>query len=106
MEIIADMSKEEEVNRMMDEIIEHFNQLDVIVNNAGLGGNESNASLEEFDAFMTINLRSCYQICLRARPLLEKSKGAIVNVSSICAIKPVCHSIVILNNKIFFSSNI
>ncbi|CAG2183835.1 unnamed protein product, partial [Oppiella nova] len=37
---------------------------------------------------MNTNLRSCYQICLRAYPLLEKSKGVIVNNSSICSLKP------------------
>ncbi|CAG2175835.1 unnamed protein product, partial [Oppiella nova] len=81
LEVISDVANEEEVDRMMDEVIAHFHQLDVVVNNAGLGGGESNASLKEWDAFMNTNLRSCYQICLRAYPLLEKSKGVIINNS-------------------------
>jgi len=93
LEVISDVANEEEVDRMMDEVIAHFHQLDVVVNNAGLGGGESNASLKEWDAFMNTNLRSCYQISLRAYPLLEKSKGVIINNSSICSLKPFNHSV-------------
>lgn len=88
---MADVKIESEVDRMMDEVIAHFNQIDVVVNNAGLGGGESNASLKEWDNFMNTNLRSVYQICLRAAPFLEKSKGVVINNSSICSLKPVSH---------------
>ncbi|XP_054155742.1 3-oxoacyl-[acyl-carrier-protein] reductase FabG-like [Oppia nitens] len=96
LELVADVANEQEVDKMMDTIIGHYdNQLDVVVNNAGKGGGESNASLAEFDQFMTINLRSCYQICLRAYPLLTRSPtgGVIINNSSICSLKPFPHSL-------------
>jgi NAD(P)-dependent dehydrogenase (short-subunit alcohol dehydrogenase family) len=91
LEVIADVGKEEDVNKLMDAVIGHFNQLDIVVNNAGRGGGSDHESLEEFDEFIEINLRSIYHICLRALPLLEKSKGVIINNSSVCSLKPVRH---------------
>jgi NAD(P)-dependent dehydrogenase (short-subunit alcohol dehydrogenase family) len=89
LEVIADVGKEEDVNKLMDAVIEHYNQLDIVVNNAGRGGGSDHESLEEFDEFIETDLRSIYHICLRALPLLEKSKGVIINNSSVCSLKPV-----------------
>lgn len=92
LEVIADVGKEEDVNKLMDAVIGHYNQLDIVVNNAGRGGGNDHETLEEFDEFIETNLRSIYHICLRALPLLEKSKGVIINNSSLCSLKPVRHS--------------
>jgi len=54
-----------------------------------MGGGNDHESLEEYDEFMQKDLRSIYHICFRSLPLLEKSKGVIVNNSSICGLKPV-----------------
>jgi len=86
---VADMGKEEDIDRLIDTVISHFGQLDVLVNNAGKGGGHDNESLAEFDDYIRIDLRSVYQLCTRALPFLEKTKGAIVNNSSINALKPV-----------------
>jgi len=82
------VSKEQDVDRLMDTVVEHFGQLDVLVNNAGKGGGRADESLQELDTFYCTNLRSVYQLCLRAKPLLQKTKGAIVNISSINGLKP------------------
>jgi NAD(P)-dependent dehydrogenase (short-subunit alcohol dehydrogenase family) len=76
----------------MKSVIDHYGQLDILVNNAGVSNItslEMPNALKDFDMLMNINLRSAYQLCCLALPYLEKTKGAIVNNSSICGIKPV-----------------
>ncbi|XP_033639514.1 3-oxoacyl-[acyl-carrier-protein] reductase FabG-like [Asterias rubens] len=86
--IIADMAKEEEVQRIMDSTIQQFGQLDVLVNNAGMGGVKSLADddiLTIYDTVIKVNVRSMLQLTQLAVPYLTKTKGSVVNNSSVCA---------------------
>lgn len=85
---MADISQEEDVDRLLQTVIQHYGQLNVLVNNAGQGG--WTESLQDFDQFINTNLRSVYQLSHLALPHLEKTRGVIVNNSSICGLKPVC----------------
>ncbi|KAK9693370.1 hypothetical protein QE152_g34243 [Popillia japonica] len=87
--IIADMTKESDVESIIKKTIEHFGRLDVLVNNAGVietGGIE-NTSLEQYDRIFNTNVRSVYHLTMLAVPHLEKAKGNIVNVSSVTGIR-------------------
>lgn len=81
--IVADVSVDAE--RIIKETIEYYGQLDVLVNNAGIGGPATleQGSLEHFDLLMNTNARSVYHLSMLALPHLIKTKGNIVNVSSI-----------------------
>lgn len=59
--------------------------LDVLVNAAGilLTGSAASTGLDLWDRTMDINLRAVYDLCRLATPLLQDSKGSIVNVSSV-----------------------
>ncbi len=89
MTVVGDVGKEEDNDRLIDSVISHYGRLDVLVNNAAKGGGKEYETLEEFDEYIRLDLRSVYQLCIRSLPYLEKTKGAIVNISSINAIKPV-----------------
>lgn len=83
LEIAGDVSKD--AKRMIDETIAHFGQLDVLVNNAGIFGADSVIEFDEqrFDRIMNINVRSMIVLTNLAVPHLEKSKGNVINISSI-----------------------
>jgi len=89
LQIIANLAKENDVKRIIEDTIKKFNKLDVLVNNAGIGIYDSieNAKLKDFDEVMNINVRAVYLLTMCATPHLIKSKGNIVNVSSLVGIR-------------------
>lgn len=89
LQIIADLTNETDVKRIIDETIAKYGQLDVLVNNAGIiaTGTIENTSLEQYDTVMNTNVRSIYQLTMLAVPYLIKSQGNIVNVSSVNGIR-------------------
>merc|ERR1711894_577559 len=50
-------------------------------------GNIENTTLEQYDRVMNVNVRSIYQLTMLATPELIKTKGNIVNVSSVNGIR-------------------
>jgi NAD(P)-dependent dehydrogenase (short-subunit alcohol dehydrogenase family) len=62
--------------------------IDIIVNNAGVasGGFFSELSLEDWDWQIAINLMGVVKGCKAFLPLLEKSKGKIINIASMAAL--------------------
>ncbi|KAG6441440.1 L-xylulose reductase-like isoform X2 [Manduca sexta] len=87
--IVADINKESDIENIIKEIVDNFNQLDVLVNNAGImqSGSIENTSLQQYDEVMTTNVRGPYYLTMLATPHLVKSKGNIVNVSSVCGLR-------------------
>ncbi|XP_065837563.1 3-oxoacyl-[acyl-carrier-protein] reductase FabG-like [Oscarella lobularis] len=83
--IVGDLAKEEDVKRVFDATINHYKEIDVLVNNAGILtlGSIETTPLEDFDRVMNINVRAMFQLTQLAVPYLVKSKGAVVNVSSV-----------------------
>lgn len=71
-------------------IVEHFSKLDVLINCAGVvvRQNITNIETAEFDRVMYTNLRSVVCLTKEAIPFLEKTKGNIVNVSSVVGALP------------------
>jgi len=64
--------------------------LDVLVNNAGVGGagkSIEDATVDDWDRILNINLRGTYFCISHAVPALRKSKGNIVNIASILGLQ-------------------
>ncbi|XP_034827788.1 3-oxoacyl-[acyl-carrier-protein] reductase FabG-like [Maniola hyperantus] len=84
--IKADITNKGEPERIVKETIEAFGAVDVLVNNAGLVRLakilDSNI-LEAYDLVMNTNLRAQIHLTHLVGPSLIKSKGNIINISSI-----------------------
>ncbi|XP_047990344.1 3-oxoacyl-[acyl-carrier-protein] reductase FabG-like [Leguminivora glycinivorella] len=87
--ISADLTKESDIESIVKKTIDHFGQIDVLVNNAGIieTGTIENTSLAQYDRLMNTNVRSLYYLTMLAVPHLLKTKGNIVNVSSVNGIR-------------------
>ena len=85
--IKTDVSKFSEVKNAIEKIIQHYKRIDIVSNNAGIQRYGTVESTEEndWDNVMNINLKSVYNVCRSAIPYLKKTKGSIVNMTSVQA---------------------
>ncbi len=83
----ADFSQVTPLQAMAGEVVNFLGGLDVLVNSAGITMNRpmGQTTVEQFDALYAVNVRAPYFLCQALLPELEKSRGVIVNISSIHA---------------------
>lgn len=82
----ADICKQEDVDRMVEETERALGPIDLVVNNAGLVRDRSITKLseEDWDVVLDTNLRGTFHVCKAVVPgLKERKSGRIVNISSI-----------------------
>jgi NAD(P)-dependent dehydrogenase (short-subunit alcohol dehydrogenase family) len=85
--VAADMSKAEDIERLVETAIDEFGTVDILVNNAAVWPMEESmldASLDDWDTTMDVNVRSqFYAAQLVARHMKnEDVSGSIINISS------------------------
>jgi NAD(P)-dependent dehydrogenase (short-subunit alcohol dehydrogenase family) len=87
----ADVSKEQDAIRLVEETIKNFGKIDILFNNAGIviGGRIDNTSVQDWDKTMAVNVRGIYLVSKFAIKYLKETKGTIVNNSSSVAFKGV-----------------
>lgn len=86
----ADLCVDSEVKNIIEMTINKFGRIDVLVNNAGAGAVAGlTDGINNFDHMISTNLRSVYLLTSLAAPHLIKTKGNVVNVSSIAAMKAI-----------------
>ncbi|RXG69410.1 putative oxidoreductase [Armadillidium vulgare] len=87
--IEADLSKDEDSKKVVDETIQKFGKLDVLVNSAGciVNGSVQSITMEDYDRQMLINVRSPLLMTKLCLPHLLKTKGNIVNISSVTGLR-------------------
>ncbi|GAN33409.1 MAG: SDR family oxidoreductase [Candidatus Brocadia sp. AMX2] len=83
--IVADVTRQEEVTRMVEKVLSELKTIDILVNNVGtyVFGRCLESSLEDWHKMLEINLTSTY-LCSKTvgQHLVEKQQGKIINVSS------------------------
>ncbi|MGN6530357.1 MAG: SDR family oxidoreductase [Ginsengibacter sp.] len=82
--VVAEVTKPEECENVIKKIVEKYNRIDGLVNNAGVndGVGLENGNYEDFIASLHKNLVHYYLMAHYALPYLIKSKGSIVNIGS------------------------
>ena len=87
--IKCDISKEEEVENMINEITDTFGGIDILVNNASVSRDSLllDKNIKEFKRVLDVNLIGTY-LCSKyvGKVMLEKKRGKIINISSTNAI--------------------
>ena len=81
--IAVDLRKEVEVKNAFS----FLDSLDVLVNNAGIftEGKQDSLPLSSFDEVFSLNVKGLFLVTRELLPLLKKSDGSIVNISSMNA---------------------
>lgn len=87
--IKADLSHDHEAERAIEQAVQTFGGIDVLVNAAGhiSNGTIENTSLEAWDDMLNVNVRAVFQLMKKAVPSLIERCGNIVNVSSVTGLR-------------------
>ena len=82
----ANIAQYEDCSQLVHEIIEVYNRIDVLVNNAGITKDSRlvNMTLEQWQQVLDSNLTSVFNMTRNVIPfMLEKAYGRVVSISSI-----------------------
>ena len=84
--IVADITKAQDVQNMVAEVLERYGKVDVLVNNAAINKPASAVyamSERDFDAIVDVNLKAIF-LCTRevAKEMIKKKSGNIVSIGS------------------------
>jgi 3-oxoacyl-[acyl-carrier protein] reductase len=84
--VLCDVTKEDEVQAMFELAVENMGHVDVLINNAGLGGYAKIIDMtdEQWNVVLDVTLNGCLR-CTRAalRHMIPRGSGAIVNNASV-----------------------
>ena len=86
----SDASSSMQAEKLINDVISHFGQIDIIVNNAGITKDTLmlRMSEEDFDSVINTNLKSVFNTTKHAqRSMLKQRSGSIINISSIVGLK-------------------
>ena len=84
--VLASVTSQDDVDRCFSDVIATFGHLDVLVNNAGLGGTASLAEMtdEQWSSVLDVTLTGTMRMTRAAlRYMSERGSGAIVNNASV-----------------------
>jgi NAD(P)-dependent dehydrogenase (short-subunit alcohol dehydrogenase family) len=84
--LYCDVTEEEDVRGLIDATVERFGRLDCLINNAGWHPPHKpidDFSVGEFRALLELNLVSVFTACRLALPHLRRTRGNIINMSSL-----------------------
>jgi len=87
----GDVSKKEDVLRIVAETVKAFGGVDILVNNAGvvLPGTVENTTVEDWEMSISVNVKGAFLLSQACLPYLIERKGVIINNASVVALKGV-----------------
>jgi NAD(P)-dependent dehydrogenase (short-subunit alcohol dehydrogenase family) len=91
LQVIASMEAEDTPKSILTATLAKFQRINVLVNNAGAAmkpGSKAPNALENLDFLYRVNFRSVVELTQLCLPELVKTKGCVVNISSIGSTRP------------------
>ncbi|EGL83076.1 short-chain dehydrogenase/reductase SDR [Caldalkalibacillus thermarum TA2.A1] len=83
--IRTDVADEDDVEQLVQEAVERYGKVDILINNAGIGHFESlfDIDVKHFDRVIAVNLRGTF-LCSKyaAQVMKRQGKGVIINIAS------------------------
>jgi ketoreductase RED2 len=100
----GDISRSEDCERLIREVVARCGQLNVLVNNAGITRKIAHkdlatANVEVWREIFEVNVFGTWNLCVAAMEELRKTNGVIVNVSSIAGLRATGSSIPYATSK-------
>ena len=81
----ADITDQNDIDRIVSKTVEHFGRIDVLVNNAGTAvtKNAEDLTREDWDRVMDLNMKAVF-FCAQAvgKQMIKQKQGKIINISS------------------------
>jgi len=91
----TDVSKEEQVQKMVEATLQHFGTIDILANVVGIAGPTKDVwdmTLDEWKQTLDVNLDSLFLCCKAVLPeMIRKCSGKIINFSSGTGKQPLSH---------------
>jgi NAD(P)-dependent dehydrogenase (short-subunit alcohol dehydrogenase family) len=85
----GDMTRREDLDRLVQETLNTYNRIDILVNNAGIfkGAPLHEISDDQYDEMMNVNVKAAFQLTQKVLPVMMQQKhGSIIHISSILGI--------------------
>lgn len=85
----ADVSKREEVHKMVEDILKKYGKIDVLINNAGIAESKlfTDVTDDDWQKIINTDLYSVFCVTQEALPnMIHNKKGCIINISSVWGI--------------------
>ena len=83
---ICDVSQAEDIQATVDETVNKFGKIDILINNAGIswGAMPEDMPLEKWQKVLDVNLTGCFLFAQAVgREMLKKQSGSIINITSV-----------------------
>ena len=89
--VVGDITKTETIEEIVRTVQDKFGRLDILVNNAGWCPVQpiTEITIEDYDRAFGLDVRAVVDMTVHALPLILRSKGTILNLSSTGATHPV-----------------
>ena len=87
----VDLSDMQQTQRFGQQTLEHFDRVDVLVNNAAVAplGPLEDITQSTFEEMLNINIRSTFYLTQKFWPRMKRQgRGVVVNISSLAAVDP------------------
>ena len=89
MSAVCDVTSEESIQQTVQQVVERFEKIDILINSAGINirGSIENLTLDDFNKVQQINVTGSWLACRAVVPVMKKNGyGRIINMGSMLSL--------------------